>query len=354
MGRSSLCERSVSYVNSSPLTAYESDRYETPLRTDLFESVVEHCRRAVELCIARGTGVHGLMLFGSGDWNDGMDKIGGESVWLTWFFAHTLRRFSDLLMMLCKPDSERYRALAIERSRAADAAWDGEWYLRGYWPDGEKLGSRESTCCRIDSIAQSWAALCPDASNSRIDTALDSALAQLYDRGGKLVRLFDPPFSGDCRDPGYIKSYGAGFRENGGQYTHGAIWLALACLRRGRQQTAYDILLDLLPENHDQRRYTGEPFVISADVYAAPWREGEAGWTWYTGSSGWYFRVVYEELLGLRMWSGKLYIRPSLPESFPGCTVLWTNSAGVSHSIAISTEEITVNGEKYDGGGIPI
>lgn len=353
-GDTALCMQSVSYLSSQVLDAAERDRYETPLRSECFETVYKHCERALEICVSRGTGMHGLLLFGSGDWNDGMDRVGGESVWLSWFFAHVARRFSELLIMLCKPDSERWRALSLEYSRAADKAWDGQWYLRGYWPDGEKLGSAQSDCCRIDSISQSWAALCQDASNSRIDTALDSALSLLYDRELGLVRLFGPPFSGDCRDPGYIKSYGAGFRENGGQYTHAAIWLALACLKRGRQQAAYDILLDLLPSSHDARRYMAEPFVLAADVYSAPGHEGEAGWSWYTGSSGWYFRVFYEELLGLKMWSGKLYIRPCLPNSFPGCTVIRRSLDGSSYSIFISPQEILINGEKYDGGGIPI
>lgn len=293
------------------------------------------------------------MWFGSGDWNDGMDKVGGESVWLSWFFSHTVKRFSDLLVMLCKPDSDNYRAMAAACGKAADNAWDGSWYLRGYWPDGQKLGSKDCSCCRIDSIAQSWAVMCSEASNSRIDLALDSALSELYDRENGIVKLFTPPFYSTERDPGYIQSYGPGFRENGGQYTHAAIWLAMACLRTGRVNDGYSILCDLMPESHDLKRYMAEPFVIAADVYSCPDHIGEAGWTWYTGSSGWYFRVVCEELLGLKLWSGALYIRPALPDNFPECKLRWTDGRGKTHDIVISAEEITLDGEKYDGKGIP-
>ena len=183
--------------------------------------------------------------------------------------------------------------------------------------------------------------------------ALDSAVSELYDRENKLVKLFDPPFYGCGRDPGYIQSYGPGFRENGGQYTHAAIWLAMACLRRGRSRDGYAILCDLIPETHNLKRYMAEPFVLPADIYACPEHMGEAGWTWYTGSSGWYFRVVCEELLGLKLWSGALYIRPALPDDFPECRIKWTNGSGKTHDIVISPEQVLLDGEKYDGKGIP-
>lgn len=352
-GDTAICDERINYVNSPMLSSEEADRYETPLRSPCSESVLEHARRAVDCCYSRGVGAHGLLWFGSGDWNDGMDKVRGESVWLSWFFAHTVRRFSDLLIMLCKPNAGHYRGIASDIGAAADRAWDGAWYLRGYWPDGELMGSHRNTCCRIDSIAQSWAAMCVDASNSRLDSALDSALGELYDRENRIVKLFTPPFYGESRDPGYIQSYGPGFRENGGQYTHAAIWLAMACLRRGRIDDGYAILRDILPGNHDIRRYMAEPFVIPADVYSCTGHSGEAGWTWYTGSAGWYFRVVCEDLLGLKLWSGSLYIRPALPEGMPPCTVLWTDGHGRQYTIVINGEDITLDGEKYDGKGIP-
>lgn len=352
-GDLSICSELIYYVNSKPLDSHESDRYETPVRSACSETVLQHTKRAIDCCIGRGTGSHGLLRFGSGDWNDGMDRVNGESAWLTWFFAHCVKRYADLLVTLCKPEADKYRSLAAECGKAADRAWDGAWYLRGYWPDGEALGSKSGECCRIDSIVQSWAAFSSDATNSRAELALDSALRLLYDRENKLVKLFAPPFYGGGHDPGYIRSYGPGFRENGGQYTHAAIWLAMACFRRGRPRDGYDILRDLLPEGHDGRVYMAEPFVIAADVYTAAGHVGEAGWTWYTGSAGWFFRVCAEELLGLRLWQGRLYIRPCLPDDFPECRVKLHSPQGQEHDILVSSEEIRLDGEKYDGKGIP-
>lgn len=343
-----FCERKTHYVNSDELSSYEHDRYETPRHSDRTDSVFEHAERALRRCYGRGTGMHGLLLFGSCDWNDGMDEVGGESVWLSWFFAHVSRRFADLSVLLCKPNAEDFREMSAKIGKAANAAWDGEWYLRGYWPDGEVLGSAKNTECRIDSISQSWAAMCQDASNSRIDSALDSALRELYDRENGIISLFTPPFYGGGRNPGYIKSYGPGFRENGGQYTHAAIWLAMACLRRDKRKDGYDILLSLLPENHDIRKYMAEPFVIPADVYSCPEHMGEAGWTWYTGSSGWYFRVFCEELLGLKLWNGMLYIRPALPEGFENISFTIKG-----HKISLNCGNIFIDGEIYNGKGIP-
>lgn len=347
-GDLSICDVEEYYVNSSPLSDAESDRYEKASVAALSESVLLHAKRAVDLVIRRGTGSHGLLLFGSGDWNDGMDKVGGESVWLSWFFAHTVRRFSELLLSLCKLEPDRYRAEAERIGNAANAAWDGTWYLRGYWEDGSPLGSAADGQCSIDSVAQSWAAFCSDASNSRVDLALDSALGALRDPDFGITKLFTPPFFEPVRDPGYIASYGAGFRENGGQYTHAAVWLAAACLRRGREKEGMAILLELLPENHDTARYEAEPFVLPADVYSARGHEGEAGWTWYTGSAAWYLRVVIEELFGLKLYSGKLYIRPRLPDGASPCRICFAG-----HDICINGEEILLDGEKYDGKGIP-
>lgn len=347
-GDTEFCKQSIYYVNSDELYSYEHDRYETPRHSDRTDSVFEHAERALRRCYSRGTGMHGLLLFGSCDWNDGMDSVGGESVWLSWFFAHCARRFADLSVLLCKPNTEDFREMAAKIGRAADSAWDGEWYLRGYWSDGEAIGSAKNSDCRIDSISQSWAAFCQDAANSKIDRALDSALRQLFDRDNRIVKLFTPPFYGEGRDPGYIKSYGPGFRENGGQYTHAAIWLAMACLKRGREKDGYDILVSLLPENHDMRRYMAEPFVIPADVYSCPEHTGEAGWTWYTGSSGWYFRVFCEEVLGLKLWNGMLYIRPALPNKLQNLSF-----SIKEHKIMFNSGNIFLDGEIYDGKGIP-
>ncbi len=341
-GDLSLCSQEVRYISSPPLAEDERDRYEIPEPSQASASVLFHARAALDCCISRGFGPHGLPLMGSGDWNDGMDRAGGESVWLGWFFSSCALRFSALLEKLCKPNAGRYGDYARAVGRAADEAWNGRWYRRGYWPDGSPLGGDG----RIDSLPQSWAALNPFASPERVKTALDEALRRLLDEKAGLVRLFDPPFGPEEPSPGYISSYGEGFRENGGQYTHGAIWLAIALLRQNRPDEAWALLRLLLPENHDPRRYEAEPFVLAADVYTAPGHEGEAGWTWYTGSSGWTFRAVVQEMLGLRLREGRLTVEPRLPAALPRCRVKWTDSAGQSHEIIVEKGEVRIDGEK--------
>ncbi len=340
-----LCAVETGYLSSPTLRPEERDRYETPEPSGASASVLFHARAALDRCISRGFGPHGLPLMGSGDWNDGLDEAGGESVWLGWFFAHCAGRFAGLLEKLCKPNASRYRDYAQAAGRAADAAWNGRWYRRGYWPDGSPLGGDS----RIDSLPQSWAALSGYAAPERVSRALDEALRRLLDERHGLVRLLDPPFGAGEPEPGYLVSYGEGFRENGGQYTHGALWLALACLRQDRPDDAWAILRLLLPENRDLRRYEAEPFVLAADVCAAPGHEGQAGWTWYTGSAGWFFRIVAQEMLGLRLRDGQLRIEPRLPAALPGYRAVWTDRAGQRHEILVRDGEIRLDGEKTGG-----
>ncbi|NCC95113.1 MAG: hypothetical protein EOM10_17910, partial [Opitutae bacterium] len=299
-GDTALLGEHASYLVSTVLEDRERSRYEAPRASEATETVLAHAARALALAAARGTGAHGLLLMGGGDWNDGMDAVGekglGESVWLSWFFSHTARRFAALLEKQGRKDEAAAALSAASRfGRAADRAWDGDWYLRGYYDDGAPLGSKASKGCRIDAIAQSWAAFCAEGSPEKREKALSSALSRLYDRESGLVRLFDPPFGDGTEEPGYVKSYGPGFRENGGQYTHGAIWLASALLHEGRTEEGYALLHALLPRGGE---YAAEPFVLAADVWTNPDRYGEAGWSWYTGSAGWYFRTVTEDLLG--------------------------------------------------------
>ena len=344
-----ICGEEAVYLSSPPLEQSERDRYETPRRAGESASVLEHARAALELCIRRGTGAHGLPRMGSGDWNDGLDEVKGESVWLAWFLKSCAERFAALLEHFGKPDAARFRRCAQDMAEAAEAAWAGRWYARGYYANGQMLGGAE----RIDSVAQSWAVLAGSVPDSnRPEVAVDSAVRMLVDRAHSLVRLFDPPYTEGGGDPGYIVSYGEGFRENGGQYTHGAIWLAMACFRLGRCEDGWDILSMLLPARHDGARYEAEPFVLAADVYSAPGHEGEAGWSWYTGSAGWYFRAVYEEMLGLKLSGGKLTVQPHLPGALRECRAFWTDSAGVRHEICIRHGGVTVDGKKY--GGEPI
>ena len=232
-GDTSLCDVPVSWLSSHPLHSDEKDRYEQAIYTESMSEVLVHAKRAIDLIIKRGSGEHGLLKIGNGDWNDGMDKIGirgkGESVWLTWFFSYTTMRFAELLKSLNEiTEAEKYESFAKQFGERANDAWDGEWYLRGYFDDGTPLGSKSRSVCQIDSIAQSFSTLCQEADRSRINQALTSAITRLFDRDNRFIRLFDPPFENSKPSPGYIESYGPGFRENGGQYTHGAVWLVMA------------------------------------------------------------------------------------------------------------------------------
>ena len=290
-GDEGLCTREECWRSSPPLNETERDRYEQPEVRDA-GTVLDHARRTLECFTARGFGPHGLPFFGSGDWNDAMDRVDGESVWLGWFASQCAWDFAALLERLGEKGAEEYRSLSEQLGRAAESAWNGRWYRRGYWADGESLGGEK----RIDLLPTAWAALNPWADPNHVQIALDACLRRLVDGEHGIVKLFDPPYVEGERSPGSILGYGPGLRENGGQYTHGAIWLARACFRQGRREDGLRLLRMLLPENHDPVRYEAEPFVLAADVSAAPGREGQAGWTWYTGSAGWFFRVAREEL----------------------------------------------------------
>ena len=342
-GDLSLCREEAAYLSSLPLEDGEESRYETPALAGEAGSVLDHCRRALRLVLHRGVGSHGLLLIGAGDWNDGFDAMGpgAESVWLTWFFSIIAHRFAGLLNRLEEPEGDKYLQAARALGEAADRAWDGDRYLRGYYGDGTPLGGREGRACRVDGIAQSFAALCPYANPHKVRTALDTALRELWDRENHLVKLYDPPFGPGMRSPGYVSGYGPGLRENGGQYTHGAIWLAIACLRHGRQEEGAAILRDACAVARDPAVYGAEPFVIPADVYAGPGLSGRAGWSWYTGSAGWFFRAVFRDLLGFTLRDGKPALEPHLPQAWPGFTGRWRGPDGQEWIFGVE------NGEKF-------
>ena len=346
-GDEALCRSSVPYLSSPPLGADERDRYEAAAVTDSGESVFRHCLRALLRVMERGTGPHGLLWIGSGDWNDGLSAVDGESVWLSWFFLLVCRSFLPLLARMGK-DGTGLAAFCDALAASANAAWDGNWFLRGWYAHGAPLGSAENAECRVDAIAQSFAVLSGRAEEEKAGRALSAAIAQLFDREHGLVRLFSPPFAG-AEKPGYIASYGPGFRENGGQYTHGALWLVLALLRAGRTDEGWELLRALLPADKSLPVYEAEPYVLSADVYAAAGHEGEAGWSWYTGAAGWMLRIVAEELLGLRMRGGRLYIEPKLPTGWSGYRAVYHG-----HRISCGSEGISVDGVPWNGNGIPL
>ncbi len=358
-GEDGLLDERCPYLESPPLEPEEGERYEQPARSPRTGTVYEHACRAAELVLARGTGDHGLLLMGTGDWNDGMNLVGaegrGESVWLTWFAVHVLERLAPLCAE--RGDgvrAETFRAAAVRLREAANAAWDGDWFLRGWYDSGAPLGSRENEECRIDSIAQSWAVLA-GGDREKTERAVRSALKLLWDKEAGLVRLFTPAFDSGDQEPGYIKGYIPGVRENGGQYTHAAVWLALACLELGLAEEGYGILKTLLPAGHDPAVYRAEPYVLAADVYAAPAHRGRGGWSWYTGAAGWYYRTAVEDLLGLKLRAGRLFLEPVLPADWPGYTAVWRTERAVLR-IAVTRGEraaLLLDGAPA-GDGVPL
>lgn len=346
-----LLEEEVPYLTAKPLEPGEKDRYEVPQVSENRENLYRHGLAAIQCALGRGTGPHGLAKMGSGDWNDGMDRVGGESVWLTWFLAAVLQDFA----VLCRRMDEGARADDLLRRaegliEAAQNAWDGGWYRRGYYEDGAPLGSAQSDQCQIDSIAQSFALFPSGTDRKQADRAVSAALDRLFDREAGVVRLFDPAFDSEGeKDPGYIKGYPAGVRENGGQYTHASVWLAMACFRLDRPQDGWAILKALLPEGHETDIYRAEPYVIAADVSYAPGREGRAGWSWYTGAAGWYWQVAVQELLGLKVNEGRLTVEPNLPPDWPGYEAKWKVPGG---TLSISVKRTGAYSAALDGKSV--
>jgi cyclic beta-1,2-glucan synthetase len=319
------------FLTAQQLAEGEDENYLTPKRSGQTAAVYEHCCRAIDRSLTRGA--HGLPLMGTGDWNDGMNRVGrlgrGESVWMGFFLCHIL----DLFLPLCERwgDQRRietYRSyLAAVRSALDDAGWDGEWYRRAYYDDGAPLGTQADDECRIDALAQAWSIISKVASPDRARQSLDAVEAYLISDRDKLIRLLTPPFENTSHDPGYIKGYVKGVRENGGQYTHAACWVVRAMAEAGRRGRAAELLEMLSPVSHastppDIAVYQAEPYVIAADVYGAEPHVGRGGWTWYTGSAGWYYRVALESVLGLQLVNGDtLRVHPGIPDHWPAVTI---------------------------------
>jgi cyclic beta-1,2-glucan synthetase len=330
-GDGAVLDEVIPFLESPTLAPGEMELYQQPVVSSEAGSLLDHCTRAIERSLTAGP--HGLPLIGSGDWNDGMNRVGhlgrGESVWLGWFLHTVLRQFVPCYQRAGDP--ERASRLAGEADRLGtmlDLAWDGDWYRRAYYDDGTPVGSSQSEECRIDSIAQSWAVLSGAAPAARAERAMDGVRTHLVSRGGKVVLLLTPPFDRSTHDPGYIKGYPPGVRENGGQYTHAAIWTMMAVARLGNGDEAMELFHMLNPINHtrtpsDVERYKAEPYVTAGDVYAHPEHMGRSGWTWYTGSAGWLYRAGLEELLGLRRHGSTFQVDPCIPASWPSFTITW-------------------------------
>ena len=315
-GDEGILEEVIPYLEDVEIPDGAEDIYTECRPSAETDTLRGHCLRAIERADTRGA--HGLPLMGAGDWNDGMNRVGaqgkGESVWLGMFMCEVLREFA--------PYSGRADALLARRSELIAAleqhGWDGRWYRRAYYDDGRPLGSAQGEECRIDLLSQAWAALA-GLDERRVSSALEAAWELLVDTDAGIVRLLTPPFDDGAEQPGYIKGYLPGIRENGGQYTHAAVWLMLALMRTGQRRRAWQVLEMLLPPGHaDSRaaagRYRVEPYVLAADIYGAPPYEGRGGWTWYTGSAAWLTYAVREHMLGLTVRAGRLRFAPRVPE----------------------------------------
>ena len=339
-GDTGVLDEPVWFIKGRLVNADEDSYYELPGRSDEKASLYDHCVRAILKGLSFGE--HGLPLIGSGDWNDGMNMVGkdgkGESVWLAFFLYEVLMRFIEVARMhgdLAFAERCKKEADTLGRN-IEENGWDGEWYLRAYFDDGTPLGSAHNPECRIDSIAQSWSVLSGAGSATRSRMAMDAVDKYLVRRDDALVQLLDPPFDKSDLNPGYIKGYVPGVRENGGQYTHAAIWAAMAFAAMGDSKRAWEILTMINPVNHGGSAegigtYKVEPYVVAADVYAVPPHTGRGGWTWYTGSAAWMYRLIVESLLGLRLEVDKLHIEPCLPADWEGFTVHYRYRETIYH-----------------------
>ncbi|HMJ48030.1 MAG TPA: protein ndvB, partial [Ferruginibacter sp.] len=321
----SILDEQIYFLESRLLNEGEESNYDLPIRSDVLASLYEHCVRSIEHGLKFG--VHGLPFIGSGDWNDGMDKVGhqgkGESVWLAFFLYDILMGFATVA---ASKNDEAFTKKCMEeagklRTHIREEAWDGEWYKRAYFDNGTPLGSHENEECKIDSIAQSWSVLSKAGDADRMNRAMKSADEHLVRKEDGLIQLFNPPFDKSDLNPGYIKGYVPGVRENGGQYTHAAIWLVMAFAAIGNRKRTWELLQMINPINRSNTIdkiaiYKTEPYVIAADVYAEPLHKGMGGWTWYTGSAGWMYQLIIDSFIGLKREADTLLFSPCIPEEW--------------------------------------
>jgi cellobiose phosphorylase len=363
-GDTGVLDEPIPFVQGRPVNADEDSYFDLPERSEETASLYEHCVRAILNSLKFGE--HGLPLIGSGDWNDGMNLVGergkGESVWLGFFLYDVLMRFAAVAN--ARGDIsfvERCQSEAASlRRNLEEHGWDGEWYRRAYFDDGMPLGSSVNPECQIDSISQSWSVLSGAGDPERSRRAMEAVDQRLVRREHGLIQLLDPPFDQSTLNPGYIKGYAPGVRENGGQYTHAAIWAAMAFARLGDNRRAWELFTMINPVNHARSAaeaaiYKVEPYVVAADVYAVPPHTGRGGWTWYTGSAAWMYRLIVESLLGLRLEADKLRFAPCLPADWEGFKMHYRYRETVYHIAVLQTPagngemRVTVDGiEQHD------
>ncbi len=367
-GDAAILDESVPFLSAPPLAPEEDDRYAKFEQGPRPGTLFEHCERA----LSRGftSGAHGLPLIGGGDWNDGLNLVGregrGESVWLGWFAIATANGFAQLCTRRGLPElAERWTRRAAATHRAIEReAWDGQWYIRAIDDDGVAWGASAGEECRIDSIAQSWSVLGGAPIGERAHTAIASAVRELVSEDERLVRLLWPPFHDTVREPGYIKAYPPGIRENGGQYTHAGAWLGLALTGLGDGDGAWKIFELMNPVHQSDTperasRYRVEPYVLAADVAGVEPHTGRGGWTWYTGAAGWTWRMAIEGVLGLRMREGRVAIAPCLPKSWGGARARLMAGGGTldiriedPEHLGRGALEITVDGVRAESDSV--
>ena len=369
-GDDALLDEEVPYIEGPLLADGETESFQEPKVSALRESVYAHCARALDRATA--TGSHGLPLIGSGDWNDGFNRVGiegrGESVWLGWFLHAALTRVAAIGDR--RGDgarAERWRARAAALKAAIEEhAWDGDWYLRAFYDDGTPLGSARDAECRIDSLAQTWAALSGAGDRVRVERAMVAVHEYLVRREDGLILLFTPPFNATPKDPGYVKGYLPGIRENGGQYTHAAAWAIMAFAGLGQGDRAADLFAVVNPiaptsTRAGLHRYKVEPYVTAGDVYSVEPLAGRGGWTWYTGSAGWLYRAATVSILGLRLSGNGIRIDPCVPRRWPRFEIDFRDADGTLYAIAVENphgvcrgvREVSVDGAAAPGGVVP-
>jgi cellobiose phosphorylase len=369
-GDAALLDVPVPFLKSPVLRPEQEEDFNLPGVSGQTGTVYEHCVRALEHGYRLGP--HGLPLMGTGDWNDGMNKVGahgkGESVWNGWFFVAVLKAFAELAGRRGDTRREtwcRERAEALRQAQEANA-WDGAWYRRAYFDDGTPLGSAQNDECQIDAIPQAWAVISGGADPARARRAMAAVEERLVRREGKLIQLFDPPFDRGVLQPGYIKGYVPGIRENGGQYTHAATWVVLAVALQGRGDRALELWNMLNPVYHattpsEVQRYKVEPYVVCADVYGVPPHTGRGGWTWYTGSASWLYRVALEAILGFRLAGDTLRVEPCVSPGWTGYEISYRhgsatyrvrvdNTAGTGRGV----RSVTLDGQPAPDGTVPL
>jgi cyclic beta-1,2-glucan synthetase len=359
-----ILDEKVPFLEGRPVKPEEESYYDRPNRCEGTATLYQHCKNAIEHGMTFGE--HGLPLMGCGDWNDGMNRVGnqgrGESVWLGFFFYDVLMKFSAVAST--RLDTEFAERCMIQahllQQHLEHYAWDGQWYLRAFFDNGEPLGSKENSECQIDSLPQSWSVISGGGNPARSREALKAVEARLIHRDVGLIQLFDPPFKNGPLDPGYIKGYIPGVRENGGHYTHGAIWTALAFALTGDSERAWELFKLINPIHHGDTSekigiYKVEPYVVAADIYSVSPHTGRGGWTWYTGSAGWYYRLLIETLLGIHREGETLRFSPLMPKAWTSFTIHYRYQQTMYHLLIqrLPSGSIEKEGNFLDGQAVP-